>query len=475
VTPAQQRRVRDLFDAALDREGAAPADVDRWIAAEASDDPAVLREVQSLVAHHRRAGAFLVTPVLDRVPDLLAQAQLGPGDVVGPYTVARELGRGGMGRVYLATDTRLGRTVALKAVAPELAGSESQRERLRREARLAAGLSHPGICTVFALEEIDGELYIASEFVEGRTLRDAIASGGVPPSSEVVRIARELAAALAFAHARGVVHRDLKPENVMLTADGDHVRILDFGLARSEVHEGAAPAEFVTQPGLVLGTPAYMAPEQVHGGRGDARSDVYAFGVVVHEYATGAHPFTGAGPRARLDAHPAEIVARCLRATPAERFASAVELSAALEASTSAAPPGTTRHARWWRTHQAVIVALYAIAAVLAWQIKEWERVPVASALFFALGAASTIGAILRGHLLFTERVNVAALAAERKRAGRATRLIDLLVSGMLFADGMLITERPVPSVLTLGFALAVLLTMIVVEPATTRAAFGEE
>ena len=152
---AQRRRVRDLFEAALDREPA--TDVHDWIAREAADDPIVRDEVLSLLTHHSRAGEFLSEPIAERVPDLLADDQpLPPGAKVGAYTILRELGRGGMGRVYLASDERLGRTVALKALAPRLVRDPSQRERLRREARAAAGLTHPGICTVYALEEVDG-------------------------------------------------------------------------------------------------------------------------------------------------------------------------------------------------------------------------------------------------------------------------------------------------------------------------------
>src|SRR5206468_655722 len=167
MTPEQQRRVRDLFEIAIDRD---PASVGRWLEQEAADDAAVRAEVLSLVDHHSRAGAFLSQPIVEQAGDLLAdETPLAPGTRVGTYTIVRELGRGGMGRVYLASDARLGRTVALKALAPHFVGDTSQRERLRREARLAAGLAHPGICTVYALEEIDRELYIASEFVDGRT------------------------------------------------------------------------------------------------------------------------------------------------------------------------------------------------------------------------------------------------------------------------------------------------------------------
>src|SRR6185503_18312244 len=163
VTPEQRRRVRELFEAALDRAGEAA-----WIANQAADDPVVRDEVLSLVEHHSKAGDFLARPIVDDLPDLLADEEgLAPGATIGAYTIIRELGRGGMGRVYLATDARLGRTVALKALAPHLVREPAQRERLRGEARAAAALTHAGICTVYALEEIDGDLYIATEFVDG--------------------------------------------------------------------------------------------------------------------------------------------------------------------------------------------------------------------------------------------------------------------------------------------------------------------
>ena len=210
--------MRDLFEAALDREPARTS---------ARGSRARRRTIRSSATkccrcstHHSRAGAFLVEPIAERVPDLLADDEpLAPGTTVGAYTIVRELGRGGMGRVYLATDARLGRTVALKALAPHLMRDPAQRERLRREARAAAALTHPGICTVYALEEIDGELYIATEFVDGHTLREEIAIGPATVGDrDRAGPARELAAALASAHARGIVHRDLKPENIMRTA-----------------------------------------------------------------------------------------------------------------------------------------------------------------------------------------------------------------------------------------------------------------
>src|SRR5688572_2430241 len=183
MTREQWQRVRELFERALDAE---PADAAAWLSREAGGDEQVRAEVESLLRHHTRAGSFLSQPLSDHVPDLLAEdRELQPGQVVGSYTIVREVGRGGMGRVYLATDARLGRTVALKALPPQLTREPVHRDRLRREARAAAVLTHPGICTVYALEEFDGELYIASEFVEGHTLRDEIA-GGKRPSLEMI-------------------------------------------------------------------------------------------------------------------------------------------------------------------------------------------------------------------------------------------------------------------------------------------------
>src|SRR3954462_4766897 len=282
MTTEQQRRVARLFEAAVDLESSRVAS---FVAAEAADDAAVRSEVLSLLASHSRAGAFLQQPIADAAPELFGDdPALAPGTTVGPYAIVRELGRGGMGRVYLATDSRLGRTVALKALAPDLLRDPAQRERLRREARAAASLSHPGICTVYALEEVDGELYIATELVDGRTLREEITSGQ-RRMRDVLSVALELAMALAAAHAAGIVHRDLKPENVMRTRDG-RLKVLDFGLARIEPSRSppgflTAGAPPVTRAGIVSWQPAYMVPEQIEGGNIDARTEVFAFGVLV--------------------------------------------------------------------------------------------------------------------------------------------------------------------------------------------------
>jgi predicted Ser/Thr protein kinase len=488
VTPEQRRRVRDLFEAAVDHE---PGSVAAWIEREAGADPAVRAEVLSLVEHHSRAGSFLTQPIVEQAVDLLADDDpLATGARVGSYTIIRELGRGGMGRVYLADDARLGRTVALKALAPHLMRDPAQRERLRGEARAAAVLTHPGICTVYALEEIDGDLYIATEFVDGHTLGEEIRAERRPSRDELIRTARELASALANAHAKGIVHRDLKPDNVMRGADG-RLKILDFGLARvSAAASDDRPR--MTQPGMLIGTPAYMAPEQINGLTVDARADVFAFGILLYEYACGTHPFaasTALGTVARVlesDARPlaaradvpsrlADVIARCLQKAPADRFGSASELVGALDVA-DADEAGPAPHAAWWRAHQVVIALLYITAAIFAWQLKEWVETPVTVAIFLALGAAATIGGVLRGHLVFTAVMNQARLATERRRTRRATQLLDLLAALLLLADAAIITGTgALPAVFAIALAIGIALASLVLEPATTAAAFGEE
>jgi serine/threonine protein kinase len=508
VTPEQRRRVRDLFEAALERAGEAA-----WIAHQAADDPEVRDEVLSLVQHHSQAGDFLARPIVDDAPDLLADEEgLAPGATIGPYTIIRELGRGGMGRVYLATDSKLGRTVALKALAPHLLRDPSQRERLRREARSAASLTHPGICTVYALDEIEGDLYLATEYVDGHTLGDEIRSGQRPSAAEILRTARKLAAALASAHAAGIVHRDLKPDNVMRARDG-RLKILDFGLARI-IEDSAgretidprsgtpgsggqrvspAAASFATRPGVILGTPAYMAPEQINGEPADARVDIFALGVLLYEFSCGVHPFIagtelatvarvlGTDPSplgARCPEVPAPVIAviaRCLRKAPAERFGSAIELVGALDTvGTVSGAPGA--HTTSWRVHQIVIVVLYAIASTWSWQVKDWMETPVTVTIFLTVGALSTICGVLRGHLVFTEMMNRPNLTAERRRITRPTMVLDLLMAILIFVDGAILAgTRALPAVLTIALALGIALAAVVLEPATTAAAFGDE
>jgi serine/threonine protein kinase len=492
MTPEQHRRARDLFEGALEHE---PADLVRWLDNAAPDDSAVRAEVRSLLEHHSRAGTFLTQPAAEAVPHLLEEDHvLDPGAVLGSYTIVREIGRGGMGRVYLASDSRLGRTVALKAVAPQLTREPHHRERLRREARAAAVLTHPGICTVYALEELDGELYIATEFVEGHMLRDEIAEGRRPSVDAIVSTARELASALASAHAKGITHRDLKPENVMRTRDG-RIKVLDFGLARVEPGPGGFAATLTAPlPGGIAGTPAYMSPEQIEGRPAGPPSDVFAVGVLMYEWISGRHPFQAGSALATLarvlDSTPeplsnhahvpawlASVVDRCLRKPINERFASASDLLQALD-HPAIIETNAHRSSTWWRTHQFVAIVLYTIAAAHAWQIKESLRDPMSLWAFVLLGICGSVGGIIRGHLVFTDVMNRPHLTSELARTKRVRLVTDLLIAALLTVDALLlITDEPpqaLLAVLTVALATGIALAAILMEPATTAALLGE-
>jgi hypothetical protein len=396
-----------------------------------------------------------------------------------------------MACVYLAMEAPpTARPVALKAIAPTLAHDPAYRDRLRREATAAAALTDSGICTIYAFEEIEGDLYIASEYLDGRTLRAEIETGSRPSANDVLRAARELAQALSVAHRQGIVHRDLKPENIMRTGPG-RLKILDFGLALIEPpgRDPEPSATHHTLPGTLVGTPAYMPPEVLNGQRADSRADVWALGVLLHEFATGSHPFAAEhrfGAMARiLEREPASlgrsrpdlpaqfvaIIERCLRKNPDDRFGSASEIVVALE-QLVALPPATAPLARWWRMHQLVVIALYFVACLLAWQVKEW-RPGVTTGIFVAICAAATIGGIFRGYLLFVERVNGSGLETERHRARPVTLAFDLSVAMALVVDGgLLAPARPVPAVITIGLGLGIALTRLVIEPGTTAATF---
>jgi serine/threonine protein kinase len=222
---------------------------------------------------------------------------LVPGTRLGSYEIIAPLGAGGMGEVYRAKDTRLNRTVAIKALHDLFAQHPERVARFEREAQILASLNHANIAAIYGLEDLSGAQYLVLEFVEGRTLADAIAAGAMT-SAEALVVARQIADALAAAHDRGIIHRDLKPANVMLTPEGQ-VKVLDFGLGKSiESDSGSNAANsptltMATQAGVVLGTAGYMSPEQAKGRAADKRSDVWAFGCVLYELLTGRRAFEG--------------------------------------------------------------------------------------------------------------------------------------------------------------------------------------
>jgi hypothetical protein len=227
---------------------------------------------------------------------------LSTGTRLGPYEVVGRLGAGGMGEVYRARDTRLNREVALKLLPEALAPDQEALARLRREAQLLASLNHPEIAAIHGLEEADGRLALVVELVEGEGLDERLKRGAVPPR-EALAIARQIAVGLEAAHERGIVHRDLKPSNVKITPEG-RVKLLDFGLAKAVEAEGAADgaaavsqsptlSRCMSEAGVILGTAAYMSPEQARGTRVDKRADIWAFGVVLYEMLTGNRLFRG--------------------------------------------------------------------------------------------------------------------------------------------------------------------------------------
>ena len=282
------------------------------------------------------------------------------GSQLGHYRIEERLGAGGMGEVYRARDTRLSRDVALKVLRPDVAADAERRDRFLREARLLAALDHPGIVTVHSVEEAHGVRFLTMQLVEGETLDKLIPADGMS-LDRYFEVAVPLAEAVAAAHERGIVHRDLKPSNVMRSRTG-RIKVLDFGLAKlyetplASV-DGRAPTDLLTREGVVLGTLQYMAPEQIEGREIDARSDVFALGVVLYEMATGRRPFTGPTTVALLssilEANPPDpgelrrglpralgrLLRRCLEKDPARRPPSAVAVRDELREVSSAAAP----------------------------------------------------------------------------------------------------------------------------------------
>jgi len=339
MTPEQFRQIDELYHAARERSV-----VDR-AALLASAEPDVRREVESLLAQPT-GDMLLDRPAIDAAPSLLKDAtvtMLTTGTLLGPYRIESKLGEGGMGEVFRAIDTRLGRAVAIKICHQQFS------ERFEREGRAISSLNHPNICTLHDV----GPNYLVMELVEGETLAALIKKG--PPSTEVAtRYSTQIAAALSEAHGKGVVHRDLKPGNIMITKSG--VKVLDFGLAKS------AQDETITATRMVMGTPAYMAPEQREGKPADARSDIYSFGCVLYEMSTGERP--GAN-RKRIPSRKLEkIVSRCLEKDRDRRWQSAAELEQEL----GKLAAGTSR----WK----ILSATAAILAVFAAGYAYLHRAP---------------------------------------------------------------------------------------------------
>jgi serine/threonine-protein kinase len=489
VNSERWRQVNELFHAAMELD--VPAR-EALLRRTAETDPDLVSEVRSLLSRHETRKNFLESPAWAVVPNLILDGGASlVGKQVGAYTVIEELGRGGMGVVYAARDERLGRMVALKALPPEFTSDRRQRDRLAREARAAAALTHESIATVFALEEIDGELYIASELIDGETLRSELGRGPTTPDRLLPTLI-EIASGLAAAHAHSIVHRDLKPENIMRRTDG-HIKIMDFGLARTD-DPHVPTVTRLTEAGTTPGTPGYMAPEQLSGGSVDNRTDLFAFGVVAWELATGEHPF-GSNPAVMLarmiEGRPPSlsrqlsipaldpIIRRCLRAEPAERYPSADvlldDLRAVMLGSGAqglAARTSGDAGLWWWRFHQMTVTAVDVVTPILAGLAGGYMSRRMGTWVFFAGLALATAAVTLRLNLLFTERVHPVILAVQRRRLFRWIAGSELCLTILMLGSAIGISEAgPVVAGFLVSLAIIMAASLGLIEPATTSAA----
>jgi Tol biopolymer transport system component len=300
MTAERWKRVEELYHAARTRPSAERV---AFLGAACPDDESLRRDVESLLNEPSPADGFLSEPTLARGARMVfdeASTIAMTGRTIGGYQLQTLLGAGGMGEVYRARDSKLGREVAIKILPHAVTSDASRLARFEREARMLAALNHPNICAIYGLEEADGVRFLILELVEGATLAERIKERGGLPIAEALAIARQIVDALEVAHEKGIIHRDLKPANVNITPDGV-VKVLDFGIAKA-VMAGASDPDLTpsapaktghTREGAILGTAAYMSPEQARGKVVDKRADIWAFGCVLYEMLTGRVPFDG--------------------------------------------------------------------------------------------------------------------------------------------------------------------------------------
>src|ERR1041385_5894955 len=298
--PQRWQQIKQIFEGALELHG---VEREAYLVSACEGQTEVRAEVESLLRSYEVAGSFMETPAVAHAADTLAELdqKLTPGQRIKHYQIVNLIGEGGMGEVYLATDTTLGRRVALKVLPPFVSKDPERLRRFTQEARAASRLSHPNVCVVHEIGETDdGRPFIAMEYVEGVTLRQRMRDH-VMKHGDVLDIAIQIADALTAAHEAGIVHRDIKPENIVIRPEG-YVKILDFGLAKlTERYKGVSHMTmstllFDSSPGIVIGRAAYMSPEQARGVGVDERTDIWGLGVVLYEMASGRPPFTGETP-----------------------------------------------------------------------------------------------------------------------------------------------------------------------------------
>lgn len=338
--------VKELLYAALERE---PNERARFLKEVCRADDALLEEVKALLVSYEKGESFFEKPVLEVASAMLAHDhdRTLVGQTLGHYRVLSAIGTGGMGEVYLADDTRLGRKVALKLLLSQYTQDQNRLRRFKQEARAASSLNHPNILTIYEIGEVNDTQFIATEFIQGETLRDRSERSRLG-IKETLEVAIQIASALYTAHQAGIVHRDIKPENIMVRRDG-YVKVLDFGLAKlteNRITDSEVPTLVNTAAGIVMGTASYMSPEQARGLAVDARTDIWSLGVVIYEMIAGRTPFEGetatdtivsilqkeppplADHVAESPAEAERIVRKCLSKNRDERYASAQELLA---------------------------------------------------------------------------------------------------------------------------------------------------
>jgi hypothetical protein len=299
LTSERWRQVKEIFQAAVEIPA---AEREAYLAGACEGDPSLRTEIESLIAAHEEPGSFLGAPAFDLVAESAVDVLLGKS--LGRYRILSLLGRGGMGEVYRAKDTTLGRDVAIKVLPSGFSIDRDRLRRFEREARAASALNHPNIITIHEFGQEEGVHFIVSEFIEGETLRRRIGSEKAPGkrmnAAEILELAIQITGALNAAHEAGIVHRDVKPENVMVRPDG-LVKVLDFGLAKlverrsydtaTDVNDASEAPTASGGAGVVMGAVNYMSPEQARGERLDARSDIFSLGVALYEMAAGRSPF----------------------------------------------------------------------------------------------------------------------------------------------------------------------------------------
>src|SRR5215471_1459246 len=391
MDPARWAQLDKLLEQVLEEPA---SDREAAIRRLAAGDEALERELRSLAQLDRDASGFMESPAIEVAAMGLARLRAGGfprqdeggfqaqdegviptqdegepaarariGAVVLHYRVIRQLGAGGMGEVFQAEDTRLDRFVALKFLASDFGRDAAAVDRFRREARAASSLNHPNICTIYDIGEQDGHPFHVMEYLEGATLQARIAQAALP-LEDVVSYGIQIAGALDAAHGAEIIHRDIKPANIFVTTDA-RVKILDFGLARLQARD----ADAATEQGVLVGTPLYMSPEQASGAAVDTRTDLFSFGLVLYEMATGTRATIGLDLARDLQAQLAPIVSRCLERDRERRYQRAADIRADLERLTSVGQlsspiesrPAWTNRRTWtnrraWRIAAALIV-----------------------------------------------------------------------------------------------------------------------